>query len=149
MNFTSFLGMSNDSKICVKVNHSWMLGFLILGFCLCFLLLLWTLEKVDGDKVWYESTNKSNKNLDPSLSSKLDDFIIWFSKLWRGLLQQHTVQKERKKIQTNTKFKQLLKHKISCFLISHYKSIFIYMIGPLNIFFTVQKKNPFFCIQSM
>lgn len=106
MNFTSFLGMSNDSRIFVLItvecwlSRSWVFAF---AFFCCYnhykkLMVVQTL--------WDEPMNKSNKNLGTSLPSKLDYLRVLFSELWRGLLQGHTVQKKRKK-----KSKQTHKHR--------------------------------------
>lgn len=34
--------------------------------------------------LWDEAVNKSNKNLDTNLPSKLNDFVVHFSKLGKG-----------------------------------------------------------------
>jgi len=75
--------------------------------------------------LWHEPVNKSIKNSDTNLPSKWNDFIVEFSKLGKGLLHgeystnlSHFLRRE-KKIKGKKMFKQLLKQKTSCLIISY------------------------------
>lgn len=74
--------------------------------------------------LWNEAVNKSNTNLDTNLPSKLNDFVVHFSKLgksysrrvWYKSLSLLWREKKKKGKKRRKTFKQLLKQKMSCFL---------------------------------
>lgn len=73
--------------------------------------------------LWDEAVNKSSKNLDTNLPSKLNDFVVHFSKLGKGYsrrvryksLSLPRREKKKKGKKGRKMFKQLLKQKMSRF----------------------------------